>query len=143
MDASGSWGCEFAADAEQSAAEAEIGVGRVVESVGFEDAALVDGTQGFYRANGGSRSLTGSLISISAWVFRRLGTEKYTSRVIARGAVRRSYAKGAHGEPAYRNACRRLRSETVLSRIVERFSRRAVCFMTEPTTPLMQQYHAR
>lgn len=43
VDASGSWRCEFGADAEQSAAEAEVGVRSVVERVGFKDAAVVDG----------------------------------------------------------------------------------------------------
>lgn len=45
-DAMAFWRCRFGADAEESAAASQVGVRRVVERVGFEDAALGCGAQG-------------------------------------------------------------------------------------------------
>jgi hypothetical protein len=46
-------GCMFGADAEEAATAAQIGMGRVVERVGFENAALGGGAQGSDRAERG------------------------------------------------------------------------------------------
>lgn len=51
----GSWGCVFDADAEESAAFAQIGMGRVVEGVGFERAAVRGGAESSDGTDRGSR----------------------------------------------------------------------------------------
>ena len=107
MDAGGSWGCGFAADAEEAAAEAQIGVGRVVESVGFEDAALVDGAQGFYRANRGVEVGDGELDFDFGVCFSRLGHGevygKSCSRRCGRYCQRRGGASIIETLPARRS----------------------------------------
>ena len=50
----GSWGCGFGADAEESAAVAQIGSGGVVQSVGFERATVRSGAQGPYGTGSGA-----------------------------------------------------------------------------------------